>query len=42
MTTRTSITRTNGKETLALSVTKKPEGDTVGISHAVKDSLGRA
>jgi hydrophobic/amphiphilic exporter-1 (mainly G- bacteria), HAE1 family len=36
---RTSITRTNGKETLALSVTKKPEGDTVGISHAVKDSL---
>ena len=36
---RTSITRTNGKETLAVSVTKKPEGDTVGISHAVKDSL---
>ncbi|KUM41087.1 efflux RND transporter permease subunit [Arthrobacter sp. EPSL27] len=36
---RTSITRTNGKETLALSVTKKPEGDTVGISHAVKDIL---
>ncbi|MFM9429862.1 efflux RND transporter permease subunit [Arthrobacter sp. MP_2.3] len=36
---RTSITRTNGKETLALSVTKKPEGDTVGISHAVKDSI---
>ena len=36
---RTSITRTNGKETLALSVTKKPEGDTVGISHAVKDAL---
>ena len=36
---RTSITRTNGKETLALSVTKKPEGDTVGISHAVKDVL---
>ena len=36
---RTSITRTNGKETLALSVTKKPEGDTVGISHAVKDTL---
>ena len=29
---RTSITRTNGKETLALSVTKKPEGDTVAIS----------
>src|SRR6478735_3172016 len=36
---RTSITRTNGKETLAVSVTKKPEGDTVGISHAVKDSI---
>ncbi|MET1065204.1 MAG: efflux RND transporter permease subunit [Arthrobacter sp.] len=36
---RTSITRTNGKETLALSVTKKPDGDTVGISHAVKDSI---
>lgn len=36
---RTSITRTNGEETLALSVTKKPEGDTVGISNAVKDSL---
>ena len=36
---RTSITRTNGQETLAVSVTKKPGGDTVGISHAVKDSL---
>lgn len=36
---RTSITRTNGEETLALSVTKKPEGDTVGISNAVKDSI---
>ncbi|MDQ0849689.1 HAE1 family hydrophobic/amphiphilic exporter-1 [Arthrobacter sp. B3I9] len=36
---RTSITRTNGKETLAVSVTKKPEGDTVAISHAVKDSI---
>jgi HAE1 family hydrophobic/amphiphilic exporter-1 len=38
---RTSITRTNGKETLALSVTKKPEGDTVAISHAVKDSIAQ-
>ncbi|MBT2552962.1 efflux RND transporter permease subunit [Arthrobacter sp. ISL-5] len=38
---RTSITRTNGKETLAVSVTKKPEGDTVAISHAVKDSLAQ-
>ncbi|MCO4251799.1 efflux RND transporter permease subunit [Pseudarthrobacter raffinosi] len=36
---RTSITRTNGQETLAVSVTKKPDGDTVGISHAVNDSL---
>ncbi|MEN8582037.1 efflux RND transporter permease subunit [Burkholderia sp. RS01] len=38
---RTSITRTNGKETLAVSVTKKPEGDTVAISHAVKGSLAQ-
>lgn len=38
---RTSITRTNGQETLAVSVTKKPEGDTVAISHAVKDSLAQ-
>ncbi|WP_115789368.1 efflux RND transporter permease subunit [Arthrobacter silvisoli] len=37
----TSITRTNGKETLALTVTKKPDGDTVAISHAVKDALGQ-
>lgn len=37
---RTSITRTNGEETLAVSVTKKPEGDTVAISHAVRDMLG--
>ncbi|APX03487.1 efflux RND transporter permease subunit [Arthrobacter sp. QXT-31] len=36
---RTSITRTNGLETLAISVTKKPEGDTVAISHAVKNLL---
>lgn len=36
---RTSITRTNGAETLAVSVTKKPEGDTVAISHAVRDTL---
>ncbi|WP_247043018.1 efflux RND transporter permease subunit [Arthrobacter rhizosphaerae] len=37
--TRTSITRTNGKETLAVSVTKKPDGDTVAISHAVNAAL---
>lgn len=35
----TSITRTDGKPTLALSVTKKPEGDTVAISHAVRGAL---
>ncbi len=34
-----SITRTNGEETLALSVTKTPDGDTVAISHAVTDLL---
>ncbi|MDQ0213373.1 efflux RND transporter permease subunit [Arthrobacter bambusae] len=37
----TSITRTNGNPTLALSITKKPDGDTVAISHAVKDSIPR-
>ncbi len=37
---RTSITRTDGKETLAVSVTKKPDGDTVAISHDVRDMLG--
>ncbi|MDR2257470.1 MAG: efflux RND transporter permease subunit [Arthrobacter sp.] len=35
----TSITRTNGKETLALSVTKTPEADTVRVSEAVRDAL---
>ncbi|GAB4099645.1 efflux RND transporter permease subunit [Sinomonas halotolerans] len=33
----TSITRTDGVPTLAISVTKKPEGDAVAISHAVRD-----
>ncbi|MFP3686317.1 efflux RND transporter permease subunit, partial [Bacillus sp. SIMBA_026] len=28
-----------GKPTLALSITKKPEGDTVAISHAVRDAI---
>ncbi|GAB3265216.1 efflux RND transporter permease subunit [Arthrobacter pigmenti] len=37
----TSITRTNGENTLALSVTKKPDGDTVAISHAVADMIGQ-
>lgn len=31
----TSVTRTNGEETLSIQVTKTPAGDTVGISHAV-------
>ncbi|WP_394938494.1 efflux RND transporter permease subunit [Psychromicrobium sp. YIM B11713] len=35
----TSITRTNGKPTLALSVTKTPEADTVSVSHAINDLL---
>ncbi|MBP3044972.1 efflux RND transporter permease subunit [Arthrobacter jiangjiafuii] len=35
----TSITRTNGDPTLAVSVTKTPAGDTVGISHEVVDLL---
>ncbi|MGN6404591.1 efflux RND transporter permease subunit [Sinomonas sp.] len=35
----TSITRTDGKPTLAVSVTKKPDGDTVAISHAVRDAV---
>ena len=37
--TATSVTRTNGEETLAVSVTKKPDGDTVGISQAVNAEL---
>ncbi|WP_138443364.1 efflux RND transporter permease subunit [Sinomonas susongensis] len=35
----TSITRTDGKPTLAVSVTKKPDGDTVAISHAVRNAV---
>lgn len=35
----TSITRTDGKPTLALSVTKKPESDTVTVSHAINTLL---
>ena len=34
-----SITRTNGQPTLAVSITKTPAGDTVGISHEVTDLL---
>ena len=36
---QTSITRTNGEATLAVSITKTPAGDTVGISHEVLDLL---
>ncbi|HEX2245951.1 MAG TPA: efflux RND transporter permease subunit, partial [Arthrobacter sp.] len=36
---QTSITRTNGEETLALALTKTPDGDTVAISHAINDLL---
>ncbi|GAA1410496.1 hydrogenase expression protein [Glutamicibacter uratoxydans] len=35
----TSITRTNGADTLSIAVTKTPSGDTVGISQAVNDLL---
>ena len=35
----TSITRTNGKATLALSITKKPEADTVSLSAQVNELL---
>jgi hydrophobic/amphiphilic exporter-1 (mainly G- bacteria), HAE1 family len=35
----TSITRTNGKPTLALSITKKPDADTVTLSHEVNAIL---
>lgn len=34
-----TITRTNGKRTLALSVTKTPDADTVKVSEAVRDAL---
>ncbi|MDJ0356521.1 efflux RND transporter permease subunit [Paenarthrobacter sp. PH39-S1] len=37
--TTTSITRTNGKPTLALSVTKKPAADTVSLSHQIQAQL---
>ncbi|WP_091603612.1 efflux RND transporter permease subunit [Arthrobacter koreensis] len=36
---QTSITRTNGEATLAISITKTPAGDTVGISHEVLDLI---
>ncbi|GAA4250934.1 efflux RND transporter permease subunit [Dactylosporangium darangshiense] len=35
----TSITRTDGKESLGISVTASPDGNAVKISHAVQDKL---
>jgi HAE1 family hydrophobic/amphiphilic exporter-1 len=35
----TSITRTNGKPSLGISVTATPDGNAVKISHAVRDKL---
>ncbi|WP_313814688.1 efflux RND transporter permease subunit [Glutamicibacter sp.] len=35
----TSITRTNGEDTLSIAVTKTPSGDTVGISDAVTQMI---
>jgi HAE1 family hydrophobic/amphiphilic exporter-1 len=41
----TSITRTNGHESLGLSISMTPDGNAVSVSHAVRDklaSLGKA
>ncbi len=35
----TSITRTDGKASLGIAVTVTPDGNAVGVSHAVKDKL---
>ena len=35
----TSIARTNGKESLAVAITKKPDGNTVAVSTAVQDLI---
>lgn len=35
----TSISRTDGKDSLSLSITKTPDGNTVGVSQAIRDSL---
>lgn len=35
----TSISRTDGKDSLSLSITKTPYGNTVGVSQAIRDSL---
>ncbi|MGO1051347.1 efflux RND transporter permease subunit [Crossiella sp. CA198] len=36
----TSLTRTNGKQSLGISVTLAPDGNAVDVSHAVRDKLG--
>jgi HAE1 family hydrophobic/amphiphilic exporter-1 len=35
----TSISRTNGQQSLSLSITKTPDGNTVDVSQAVRDAL---
>jgi len=35
----TSIARTNGKEALSISIVKTPDGNTVAVSHGVKDKI---
>ncbi|SHM54937.1 efflux RND transporter permease subunit [Cryptosporangium aurantiacum] len=35
----TSVTRTNGKDSLGISVTMTPDGNAVDISHAISDKL---
>ncbi|MFY1636571.1 efflux RND transporter permease subunit [Solwaraspora sp. WMMB335] len=35
----TSITRTNGEDSLGIAVTAGPDGDAVGISHEIRDRL---
>jgi HAE1 family hydrophobic/amphiphilic exporter-1 len=39
--TATSITRTNGKESLGVSVTKTPDGNAVEISQQVRDKISQ-
>ncbi|WP_185053890.1 efflux RND transporter permease subunit [Thermocatellispora tengchongensis] len=36
----TSLTRTNGEASLGVSITMKPDGNAVAISHAVRDKIG--
>ncbi|MEU9885055.1 efflux RND transporter permease subunit [Sphaerisporangium sp. NPDC051011] len=39
LTDSTTLTRTNGKPSLAVAITMKPDGNAVSISHAVRDKL---